>query len=202
MRSLAPIIRPYAELCKIRISFFAALSCSACYVLASSALNMALTMECIMISAGVFFLASGSGALNQYQEMDTDGLMPRTARRPIPSGRIRPQQAKVFSFLLMGFGSAVLLVFGGVSAVLLGLFAALWYNGVYVYLKKKSVFSVIPGALTGTIPPVIGWTSGGGMPFSPVFCLFASAFLSGRYRTPGCCSLNTDTNMKKPACRR
>lgn len=176
MRSLAPIIRPYAELCKIRISFFAALSSSACFILASSGMTKALTMECIMISTGVFFLAAGSCALNHYQERETDGLMPRTSGRPIPSGRIRPEQAKAFSFLLMGLGSAVLLAFGGISAVLLGLFAALWYNGVYVLLKKKSAFSVIPGALTGMIPPAIGWSSGGGMPFSPVFCSLCLCF--------------------------
>jgi len=157
------MFRSYSELSKIRISFFAALSASACFVLASGGF----TLRCVLVTAGVFFLASGSCALNHYQERDTDRLMPRTRGRPIPSGRIRPEQALFFSFLLMCTGSAVILAFGGIKAMLLGLFGALWYNGVYVYLKKLSAFSVIPGALTGAVPPAIGWISGGGMFSSP-----------------------------------
>ncbi len=159
---LLSMVQSYAELSKIRISFFAALSASACFVLASGSL----TMQCLLVTAGVFILASGSCALNHYQERDTDRLMPRTWGRPVPSGRIRPGQALVFSFLLMCTGSVLLLAFSGIGALLLGLFAALWYNGVYVYLKKISAFSAIPGALTGAAPPVIGWISGGGMFFS------------------------------------
>ncbi|HKN18263.1 MAG TPA: UbiA family prenyltransferase, partial [Dissulfurispiraceae bacterium] len=142
-------LRSYADLSKIRIAFFAALSAAACFVLASGSF----TLQCVLVTAGVFSLASGSCALNHYQERDTDRLMPRTWGRPIPSGRIRPVQALVFSFLLMCTGSAVLLASSGPRALLLGLFAALWYNGVYVYLKKISAFAVIPGALTGAAPP-------------------------------------------------
>lgn len=158
------MLHSYSELSKIRISFFSALSAAACFVLASGGF----TMQCILVTAGVFSLASGSCALNHYQERDTDRLMPRTWNRPIPSGRIRPGHALVFSFLLMCTGSAVLLAFSGIEALLLGLFAAIWYNGVYVCLKKISAFAIIPGALTGAVPPAIGWITGGGMFFSPV----------------------------------
>ena len=157
------MLHSYSELSKVRISFFAALSASACFVLASGGF----TLQGVLVTAGVFSLASGSCALNHYQERDTDRLMPRTWGRPIPSGRIKPEQALVFSFLLICTGSAILLACSGIEALLLGLFAALWYNGVYVYLKKISAFSVIPGALTGAAPPAIGWISGGGIFFSP-----------------------------------
>ncbi len=163
MRLPAAKFRPYAELCKLRISFFAALSGAACFVLVSGGL----TLRGVLVTAGIFSLASGAGALNHYQERDTDSLMPRTADRPVPSGRIKPQQALVFSFLCMFCGSAVLLAHGGIEGALLGFFAVFWYNGVYLYIKKKSVFAVIPGALTGAVAPAIGWTSGGGTPFSP-----------------------------------
>jgi len=152
----------YVELSKVRIAFFAALSAAACFVLASGSFSL----RCVLVTAGVFSLASGSCALNHYQERDTDRLMPRTWGRPIPSGRLRPVQALVFSLLLMCTGSAVLLSSSGLMALILGLFAALWYNGVYVYLKKISAFAVIPGALTGAAPPAIGWISGGGLFFS------------------------------------
>src|SRR5208283_4974591 len=166
------MLHSYSELSKIRISFFAALSASASFVLASGGF----TLQCAVVTAGVFFLASGSCALNNYQERDTDRLMPRTWSRPIPSGRIRPGQALVFSLLLMCTGSTVLLASSGIEALLLGLFAALWYNGVYVYLKKISVFAVIPGALTGALPPAIGWISGGGMFFSSALAAVCLCF--------------------------
>ncbi len=157
------IVRSYLELCKIRISFFAALSASACFVLASGVF----TLQGALMTAGVFLLASGSCALNHFQERDTDRLMPRTWGRPIPSGRIKPVRALVFSFLLMCSGSGILLGCSSIEALLLGFFAVLWYNGVYVCLKRISAFSVIPGALTGAAPPAIGWISGGGSLFSP-----------------------------------
>jgi protoheme IX farnesyltransferase len=111
---------------------------------------------------GVFLLASGSCALNQYQERQNDHLMERTQGRPIPSKKLSPSTALKISIGLLLFGS-ILLYFGAHwSALGLGLFAVLWYNGVYTFLKRKSAFAAIPGALVGAIPPVIGWISGKG----------------------------------------
>jgi protoheme IX farnesyltransferase len=166
------VTRAYAELAKIRISFFAALSASACFMLASGHL----TLRCMLVAAGVFLLASGSCALNHYQEKDTDSLMPRTAGRPIPSQRTKPASALAFSLFFMCLGSIVLMTSGGWKALALGLFAVLWYNGVYVSFKKVSPFSAIPGALTGVAPPVIGWISGGGMLSSPVLGAICLSF--------------------------
>ena len=116
----------------------------------------------ILPGLGVFFLASGSCALNQYQERQNDQWMERTQGRPLPSKRLSPSAALKISLGLLLLGSVIL--YGGApgSAMGLGLFGVFWYNGVYTPLKRKSAFAAIPGALIGAIPPFIGWVSGKG----------------------------------------
>ena len=148
----------YKELCKIRIALLSSFSAATGFLLASTELRS----EIIILILGISLLACGSSALNQYQEKETDAAMPRTSNRPLPSGRIKPVNALYFSLWLLFSGSTTLVLTGDLSAPLLGLFAAAWYNGVYTFLKKKTAFAVVPGALTGSIPPAIGWITGGG----------------------------------------
>jgi len=163
MSRFSALFSSYSSLAKIRISFFSSLSAAACFILASGRF----TLQCAMVTCSVFLLASGACALNHYQDRFTDSLMPRTAGRPIPSGRVRPLQALVFSLAMLFLGAVTIFSCGGSEALLLGFFAVLWYNGVYAFLKKKSAFAAIPGALTGAVSPAIGWVSGGGSFFSP-----------------------------------
>jgi protoheme IX farnesyltransferase len=146
------------ELTKFRISLFSTLSTFAGFILASRGLSR----DVILPILGVFFLASGSCALNQYQERQNDQRMERTQTRPIPSKRLSPSTALKISLGLLLFGSILLYAGAHLSALGLGLFAVLWYNGVYTFLKRKSAFAAIPGALIGAIPPLIGWVSGKG----------------------------------------
>jgi len=131
---------------------------------------------------GVFFLACGSCGLNQYQEREHDQWMERTKGRPIPSKKIFPMKALILSFSLILSG-ALLLFFGTNRIVFgLGIFALFWYHLVYTPLKKKTPFAVIPGALVGAIPLMIGWVSGGGHPFD--FRLLAISFLFYIWQIP------------------
>lgn len=150
-------------LTKFKISLFATLSTCAGFILA----HRGLSREMILPVLGVFFLASGASALNQYQERDIDRLMIRTKGRPIASGKLKPCTALWISLVLIILGSFTLFCDTNSLASGLGLFAILWYNGIYTYLKKKTAFAVIPGALIGAIPPVLGWVSGGGNLFDP-----------------------------------
>jgi heme o synthase len=149
---------PYSELCKIRIALLSSFSAATGFLLAASELSS----QMIILILGVFLLACGSSALNQYQERETDAVMPRTCSRPLPSGRITPAAALSFSVAMLFSGCVTLLLTGMLAAPLIGLFAVAWYNGVYTFLKRVTAFAVVPGALTGALPPAIGWIVGGG----------------------------------------
>lgn len=132
--------------------------------------------QAIVLALGVFILAGGSSALNQFQESEYDAKMPRTMHRPIPTGEISSRNAFLISisFILAGL---VLLFFGfGLLPALLGLFNIFWYNLVYTNLKKITPFAVVPGSLVGAVPVLIGWTAGGGYLFDPTI-IFIAFFL-------------------------
>jgi len=153
--------RMLLELAKVRIAVLSTASAATGWLLASQAFSFAM----VPAIAGVFLLAAGAGALNQYQERDLDALMLRTARRPIPSGRMRARIALVISILLIVLGALCLAP--NPVALLLGVFTVLWYNGVYTPLKRVSAFAAIPGGVVGAVPPMIGWTAAGGDAFDP-----------------------------------
>ena len=143
---------------KIRISLFATLTSTAGYLLATGQAGTGM----VLAPVAVFLQAFGSCSLNQYQERAIDASMERTRNRVLPSKRLTPKAALTISLAEIVLGSLLLLFAVNLLALLLGLFAVFWYNGVYTYLKQSTAFAVIPGALIGAIPPAIGWVSGGG----------------------------------------
>ncbi len=146
------------ELGKVRITFFVAISTSVGFILYSGSI----VFEMLLTSLAVFLLASGSSALNHYQEKESDALMERTKHRPIPAGRISSGAALLVSFLLIVIGAALLYFVSNFTALTLGILALIWYNLLYTPLKKKYSLAIVPGAIIGAIPPVIGWTAAGG----------------------------------------
>lgn len=123
--------------------------------------NPVVNTPAVLAFAGVFLLSMGSSALNQIQERRTDALMKRTSSRPIPAGIIRLPHAIAFA-VLFATGGALLLLPTGLLPAALGIFTLLWYNLVYTPLKRITAFAVLPGALIGALPPLIGWTAAGG----------------------------------------
>ena len=171
-------IRSYLALGKVKIAFFASLSAAAGLLLANRPQGGALPA----LTAGVFLLAGGACALNQYQDRDSDALMARTAGRPIPGGRVNPGRALCFSLVLIGLGSFILFFTDSLAVPLLGLAAVFWYNGVYTRMKSRSAFAAIPGALVGAVPPAIGWLAGGGRLCDPA--LLALCFFFFMWQVP------------------
>jgi heme o synthase len=159
-----------ADLVKYKLSLAVVLSAVTGYFLASGEADIKL----IRLAAGVFLLSAGSAALNQYTERETDALMPRTRNRPIPSDKIALKEAIVIISLLLLSG-CLLLFFNGLIPLLTGIVNVLLYNVVYTGLKKKTVLSIIPGALVGALPPMIGFSSAGGSllhPYNIAFSVF------------------------------
>lgn len=128
--------------------------------------------DLLLVAVGIFLLAAGASALNQYQERDFDSLMKRTLHRPIPSGDVSPRLALIISLVLISTGAVVLLSIAWLPS-LLGLLNILLYNLLYTKLKRVSYLAILPGALVGAIPPLIGWTAAGGNIFSPAIIYLA-----------------------------
>lgn len=111
---------------------------------------------------GMFTLAGGSSALNEYQERNYDAIMPRTKDRPIPTGKVTALQGLFISIFFIVTGLFILYFSFGIVPALLGAFNVLWYNLLYTNLKRITAFAVVPGSLVGAVPALIGWTAAGG----------------------------------------
>lgn len=172
MRKFTEHIKLLLEVAKVSITMMVAVTTSFGYILASGELSLGF----ILPTLGVFFLACGSSAFNNYQERATDALMVRTKSRPIPSGKLSTGEVILFGSLLLIAGSVTLFFSANLISMLLGWLAAFWYNIVYTPMKKKFVMAVVPGSLIGALPPVIGWTAAGGEILNPAALALAAFF--------------------------
>ncbi len=157
------ILRNLFGLTKPPISFAVTLSAALGFALSPSSSTAA---SFWMLSVGTYLLAGAASVLNQIQEADLDALMPRTKHRPIPSKAIALREASLFALCLLISG-VLALSRCGVLPLVLGAAALLWYNLVYTYLKRITAFAAVPGALTGALPPLMGWSAAGGNVLSP-----------------------------------
>jgi heme o synthase len=109
---------------------------------------------CIAVGAGA------AGALNMWYDADVDALMTRTARRPVPMGRVRPGEALAFGLTLGSFAIVVLgLLVNWVAAALLA-FTIFFYVVIYtIWLKRSTPQNIVIGGAAGAFPPMIGWAA-------------------------------------------
>jgi protoheme IX farnesyltransferase len=110
---------------------------------------------------GTALLASGTSALNQWYEVDSDAKMRRTRRRPLPAGRIKRSRGLAFGLLLSAAGFADLWSGTNLLAAALGLFTLLTYLLLYTPLKQRSPACTTVGAIPGAMPPLIGYAAAG-----------------------------------------
>ena len=119
---------------------------------------------CIAVGAGA------AGALNMWYDADVDALMTRTARRPVPMGRVRPGEALAFGLTLGSFAVVTLgLLVSWVASALLA-FTIFFYVVIYtMWLKRSTPQNIVIGGAAGAFPPMIGWASvTGSLSFEPV----------------------------------
>lgn len=127
---------------------------------------------CIALGAGA------CGALNQYYEADVDAKMARTARRPLPAGRMDRESALHFGVALAAFSVGIMgIAVNWLSAGLLA-FSIFFYSVVYtIWLKPNTPQNIVIGGAAGAFPPVIGWAAvTGDVTLLPIL-LFAIIFL-------------------------
>jgi len=104
--------------------------------------------------------AGAAGALNMWYDADVDALMTRTARRPVPMGRVLPGEALAFGLTLGSFAVVVLgLLVNWVAAALLA-FTIFFYIVIYtIWLKRSTPQNIVIGGAAGAFPPMIGWAA-------------------------------------------
>jgi protoheme IX farnesyltransferase len=164
-------MKPWIELLKLRITIASTVTTLVGYVMQRGQFDATLWP----VLGGIMLQACGAAALNQVQDARVDGLMPRTAKRPIPSGRISRISALVYALALLISGSVLLAMISPVAAGL-GLGAAAVYNGIYTPMKRVSPFAALPGSFIGALPPVVGWVAAGGYLSDPTIQIVAFFF--------------------------
>ncbi|HXD32472.1 MAG TPA: heme o synthase [Pyrinomonadaceae bacterium] len=165
----------YLELTKPRITFLIVLTAAAGFCLASRSNINWIVFSNAMI--GIALLSSGIATLNQYIERDLDGLMRRTATRPLPSRRLEPWEALVFGVLLTVGAEVYLAVLVNPLTAVMGLTVIAGYLFAYTPLKTRTTLSTMVGAFPGAVPPLIGWTAARGEITIEAWVLFAILFL-------------------------
>ena len=127
---------------------------------------------CIALGAGA------CGALNQWYEVEVDAKMRRTAKRPLPAGRMDPQSALHFGVGLAFFSVLLMGLATNWFAALLLAASILFYVLIYtVWLKPRTAQNIVIGGAAGAFPPLIGWVAATGHVGALPLLLFAIIFL-------------------------
>ena len=132
-----------------------------------------------LISLLAVAIGSGAaGALNMWYESDLDALMSRTCLRPIPTGKVKRNQALYFGVILSVISILTLYYSANlVSAVLLASTIGFYFFIYTIWLKRKTPQNIVIGGAAGALPPVIGWTIATGTISIEPIILFLIIFL-------------------------
>ncbi|MBU1314252.1 MAG: heme o synthase [Alphaproteobacteria bacterium] len=147
--------RDFFELLKPRVMSLVVFTAFVGLILAPGEINPVLgliSILCIAVGAGA------SGALNMWYDADIDAIMSRTAKRPIPTGRIEPREALAFGLTLSVFSVIILgLAVNWFAAALLA-FTIFFYAVVYtMWLKRSTPQNIVIGGASGAFPPMLGY---------------------------------------------
>ncbi|HEX8774935.1 MAG TPA: heme o synthase [Pyrinomonadaceae bacterium] len=165
----------YLELTKPRITFLIVLTAAAGFCMGTAgSINYLLLVHGMI---GIALLSSGIATLNQYMERELDGLMRRTAMRPLPSGKLSSIEACTLGLGLTVGAEIYLALLVNTLTAALGLTVIVGYLLVYTPLKTRTTLSTVFGAFPGAMPPLMGWTAARGSLGMEAWVLFAILFL-------------------------
>jgi protoheme IX farnesyltransferase len=167
--------RDFLALTKPRVMSLVVFSGLCGLLVAPAALPLVLSFTAILCIA----LGAGAcGALNQWYEVEVDAKMRRTARRPLPAGRMDRQSALHFGVGLGAFSVLLMGLAANWFAALLLAVSILFYLFVYtIWLKPRTAQNIVIGGAAGAFPPVIGWVAATGHVSALPLLLFAIIFL-------------------------
>jgi len=156
-------LRTLADLTKFRLNALVVLTTAAGFAVAGAMpganQSWAVLGWCIL---GTACAAASAAILNQVLEVGPDARMQRTAGRPLPTGRVRRVSAWVMALVLGYAGFAILASCVNLLAAGLAIGNIALYAAVYTPLKRHTTLNTIVGAITGAIPPMIGWAAATG----------------------------------------
>jgi len=119
--------------------------------------TVSFTTACLSLLA-VAIGSGAAGALNMWYESDVDAIMSRTCLRPIPTGKIKREQALWFGIILSLISILMLYLSSNlISAFLLAATIGFYFFIYTIWLKMKTAQNIVIGGASGALPPVIGW---------------------------------------------
>ncbi|MBX5436434.1 MAG: protoheme IX farnesyltransferase [Alicyclobacillaceae bacterium] len=128
--------------------------------------------------AGLGLAAGGAAAINMWYDRDIDGLMRRTARRPLPAGLVKPWQALSYGLVLVVLGILILWGWSNPLAALLTLAGTAYYAVIYTMgLKRRTPQNIVIGGGAGAFPPLVGWAAVTGHLSLAAWMMFLIIFL-------------------------
>jgi len=171
-------VRDYSELVKLRVTSLIVMTACCGYYFASRQSGFpVLGLGLVHALLGIGMVSSGTAALNEVMERDTDRLMARTARRPMPAGRMRALHGAFVGTALAAGGSLYLAFFTNALTGLLTFLTSAVYLAAYTPLKRVSPWCTFVGAFPGAMPGVLGWTAASGKIEVGAAVLFSILFL-------------------------
>ena len=150
-------VSDFFELAKPRVVLMVLITTFVGFYLGSEAIPEYLILLQTLI--GTALAAAGTLALNQYMERESDAVMQRTQRRPLPDGRLQPREAVWFGIAVTILGLGYLAIAVNFLSACVTAFITISYLLFYTPLKQRSSLCMLVGAVPGALPPVIGWVA-------------------------------------------
>ncbi|MFL5731184.1 MAG: heme o synthase [Cytophagaceae bacterium] len=151
-------LKAYFEMLKFRLSFLVVFSAAIGYMLALPGNEMNWNHFMLFLLGG-FLMTGSSNIINQIIEKDSDKLMKRTAKRPLPTGRVSVPEAITLSVIMGVVGFSILILYTNAQTALLTLLSMVLYGFAYTPMKRVSSVAVLIGAIPGALPTLIGWVA-------------------------------------------
>jgi heme o synthase len=170
-------LRDYAELTKMRVTTLIVMT-AWCGFYFGALKNGVSSLSWSLFHAllGIGVVSGGTAALNEVMECEVDARMRRTARRPLPSGRMSLLHGTIAGVLLTVGGAFYLALTTNALTGLLTLATAFVYLAAYTPLKRVHPICTLVGAIPGAMPGLLGWTAARGRLDLGALVMFAIVF--------------------------